>query len=70
MNCVTLAKRTEIAVKEMDLEAEIVKVTDYQVIAAHGILKTPALMIDEKLVFTGKVPTLQELKEYIKGAQN
>jgi small redox-active disulfide protein 2 len=65
MNCTTLAKRTEEAVKEMELDAEIVKITDYQVIAAYGVMKTPALIVDEKLMFYGKVPTVNELKEYL-----
>jgi len=65
MNCTTLAKRTEQAVKELNIDAEIVKITDYQVIAAYGVMKTPALIIDEKMAFYGKVPSVDELKEYI-----
>ena len=70
MNCKTLYSRTETAVKELNIEAEITKVEDYQVIAAYGVMKTPALVIDENLVFYGKVPTVAELKDYITNGVN
>lgn len=65
MNCVTLAKRTEQAVKELGIEADITKIEDYQLIAEYGVMKTPALVVDEKLIFYGKVPTVKELKDYL-----
>jgi small redox-active disulfide protein 2 len=65
MNCVTLAKRVEEAVKELGIDAEITKVTDYQLIASYGVMKTPALVVDEKLLFYGRVPTVRELSEYL-----
>lgn len=54
-NCITLNQNTEIALKEMGLEAEIVKVTAFQEIMAYGVMSTPALVIDEKVVSYGKV---------------
>lgn len=54
-NCITLNQNTEIALKEMGLEAEIVKVTSFQEIMAYGVMSTPALVIDEKVVSYGKV---------------
>jgi small redox-active disulfide protein 2 len=65
MNCNTLAKRISEAIKELEIIAEITKVEDYQIIAAYGIMKTPAMLIDEKIMFYGKVPTVRELKEII-----
>lgn len=65
MNCVTLAKRVEEAVKELGIDAVITKVTDYQLIASYGVMKTPALVVDEKLLFYGRVPTVRELSEYL-----
>lgn len=71
MNCTTLEKRVHTAVKEMGIDAEVFKITDYAKIAEYGVMKTPALVIDEKLMFYGKVPTINELKEYIqKGVKN
>lgn len=54
-NCVTLKENTEIAIKDMGIEAEIVKVTDFKDIMAYGVMSTPALVIDEKVVSFGKV---------------
>jgi small redox-active disulfide protein 2 len=67
MNCVTLAKRTKDALNELGFDAEISKVEDYKDIAAYGVMKTPALVIDEKVMFYGKVPTVNELKTIITG---
>lgn len=53
--CVTLAENTKVALSELDMEAEIVKVTDFAEIAAFGVMSTPALAIDEKIVSFGKV---------------
>ncbi len=54
-NCVSLKENTETALKEAGLEAEIVKVTDIKDIMAYGVMSTPALVIDEKVVSFGKV---------------
>ena len=45
---------------------EVVKVSDYAAMAQRGILSTPALAIDGKLVFQGKVPSTAELLELLK----
>ena len=54
-NCITLKENTEVALKEMNREAEIIKVTEFPDIAAYGVMATPALVIDEKVVAFGKV---------------
>lgn len=54
-NCVILGENTEVALKELGMEAEIVKVTEIQDIMAYGIMSTPGLVIDEKVVSFGKV---------------
>ena len=54
-NCVTLAANTKEALTKLSKEAEIVKVTDFADIAAYGVMSTPALVIDEKVVSFGKV---------------
>jgi small redox-active disulfide protein 2 len=65
MNCKTLYRRTEEALNELHLEATIEKVESYQDIAAYGILKTPGLVIDEKVVVAGFVPPVEKLKEIL-----
>jgi hypothetical protein len=46
-------------------EAEIVKVTDFAEIAAYGVMSTPGLVVDEKVVSTGKVLTADEIGRLI-----
>ena len=60
-NCVTLKENTEFALKEAGIEAEIVKVTDIQDIMAFGVMSTPALVINEKVVSFGKVLKPKEI---------
>ena len=54
-NCENLADNTKAALKELGLEAEIEKVTDFGQIAGYGILSTPGLVVDDKVVSSGKV---------------
>jgi small redox-active disulfide protein 2 len=54
-NCIALKNNTEEAIKEKGIEAEVVKVEDYKDIVSYGVLQTPALVIDEKVVSFGKV---------------
>ncbi len=54
-NCITLKDNTEKALKEIGIEAEIVKVEDMKDIVSYGVMQTPALVIDEKVVAYGKV---------------
>jgi small redox-active disulfide protein 2 len=60
-NCVILKENTEKALKDTDIEAEIVKVTDFKDILAYGVMSTPALVIDEKVVSFGKVLKPKEI---------
>ncbi len=64
-NCVTLKENTEIALKEMGLEAEIIKVTDFKDIMAYGVMSTPALVVDEKVVSFGKVLKPKEISKVL-----
>lgn len=64
-NCKTLEKSVINALAEMDLSANVSKEEDIQKIMAYGIMRTPGLVIDEKVVLAGRVPSLNELKEII-----
>lgn len=63
--CVTLKENTEMALKEMGVEAEIIKVTDFKDIMAYGVMTTPALVIDEKVVSFGKTLKPKEIVKII-----
>ena len=63
MNCITLEKRVRTAVQELGIDADVYKISDYAKIAEYGVMKTPAMVVDEKVIFYGKVPSVSELKE-------
>lgn len=65
MNCKTLERRTQEAVEQMRTGAIVEKVTDLDGIASYGVLRTPGLVIDERLVWQGGVPTVERIKELI-----
>lgn len=64
-NCVTLTDNTKAALAEIGVEAEIEKVTDFAEIAKYGIMSTPGLVIDEKVVSFGKVLKPQDIVKII-----
>jgi len=66
--CNTLAKATQEAVNELGIEANITKIDDMLKILAYGVLNTPALVINEKLVLSGKLASVEEIKEFIQKA--
>jgi len=63
--CKTLEKNTRDAVAELGLEASISKVEDIVDIMSYGIMSTPALVIDGKVVIKGRVPSMDEIKELL-----
>lgn len=65
-NCVTLAENAKTTLTELSLEAEIEKVTDFGEIAKYGVMSTPALVIDEKVVSVGKVLKPKEIVKILK----
>ena len=64
-NCKTLEKFTINALAELDISANVEKVEDIQQIMSYGIMRTPGLVIDGKIILSGKVPSVTELKEII-----
>lgn len=65
-NCVKLTGNTEEALKELGIEAEIVKVTDFMDIMKYGVMTTPALVVDEKVVSSGKVLKTKDIVNLLK----
>jgi small redox-active disulfide protein 2 len=63
--CKSLEKVTRKAVEELNLDAKVEKVEDIQKIMEYAVMRTPALVIDEKLVLSGQVPKVNELKELL-----
>jgi len=65
-NCIRLGNNVAQAIKELEIEATIEKVTDYADIVSYGVMSTPALVVNNKVVFSGQVPNVEKLKEYLK----
>ncbi len=53
------------AVKELNIDAKIVKVTDISEIMERGVIVTPAVSIDGNIVISGKVPKIEEAKKLL-----
>ena len=56
-NCVRLEKNAREAISLAGIDAEVTKVTDYAEIMAYGIMSTPGLVIDGKVVSYGRIPS-------------
>ena len=63
--CQQLEKTTKEVVKELAIDATIEDVKDIKKIMQYPILTTPGLVIDEKLVCSGRVPTKAEVTNFI-----
>lgn len=63
--CIALADNAKAAALAAGKDAEIVKVTDFAEIAAFGVMSTPGLVVDGKVVSTGKVLTADEIGKLI-----
>jgi small redox-active disulfide protein 2 len=63
--CKTLEQATRKAVAEMSISASIEKVEDIVKIMGYGVMQTPALVINEKVTISGRVPSISELKELL-----
>lgn len=64
-NCKNLEKATLNALAELGLSAKVEKVEDITRIMGYGIMRTPGLVINDKVVLSGRVPAMHELKEII-----
>ena len=63
--CAQLAENTEQAAKSLGLDYTLEKITDLKQIAAHGVMFTPALVVDGQVKFSGTVPSVEEIKKII-----
>jgi small redox-active disulfide protein 2 len=63
--CKKTKELAEKAVKEIGIDAEIVKVEDFDKILEYGVMITPALVIDGDVKIAGKVPNLEDIKNWI-----
>ncbi len=67
-NCHTVAERAETAVCELNVEAKVELNTDMATLMRYGVMQTPAIVINEKLVSTGRVPAISQIKTMLQRA--
>lgn len=65
--CQSTEQTVKKALAELNLQAEVVKITDISAIIDRGVMSTPALVVDGKLVLQGKIPTVDQVKQLIGG---
>lgn len=64
-NCHRLEERVTAALGEIGEDPTVEMVTDFARIAAYGVMSTPALMVDERVVMSGRVPEVAEIVEML-----
>jgi small redox-active disulfide protein 2 len=64
-NCKRVEQIARKVVTDLGVEAEVIKVTDYSDILNHGVLATPGLVINEKVVSTGRIPSPAEITTWV-----
>ena len=67
-NCKRLEEIARKAASDMNVTAEFAKVTDYNDILAYDVLSTPGLVINEKLVSSGRIPSPAAVAAWIDDA--
>lgn len=68
VNCKRLESIAREVVGEMDVEASVTEVTDMAKIVAYDIVTTPGLVINDKVVSSGRVPTKSEVTTWVASA--
>jgi len=67
-NCKRVEQITNKVITELALDAEVIKITDYAKIMAYDILSTPGLVVNEKVVCSGRIPTPAEVTNWLTDA--
>ncbi len=65
-NCENTASMIEKKAAELGIEAKVEKVTDMATIMGYGVMSTPGVVVDEKLVHAGGVPSIDAIADWLK----
>lgn len=65
--CTQLKQNVEKVIEELKIDASVEKVEDIQKIISYGVMGTPALVIDEEVVSTGKLLKPKEIAKILQG---
>lgn len=63
--CEKLKKNIEKALADLDIDADVEKVEEINEIIKYNVMLTPALVINEKLISSGKVLSVKEIKKIV-----
>ena len=66
-NCKTTLKLIEEVGAEKDVQIQLAKVEDIQAIMAYGVMSTPGVVIDEKVIHSGGVPGRDTIAQWLEG---
>ncbi len=64
-SCISAEKAVTNIVKELNIDAHVVKVTDIEEIMLYDVMRTPAIVIDGKVVMAGKIPSKEDLLPFL-----
>jgi len=64
-NCKQLEKNTNEALRQLNINAEVIKITEISEIMNYGVMSTPALVIDEKIATYGVIPSVENIKKIL-----
>ena len=64
-NCKDLERVTREALAELGVDAVVEKVEDYPTIVGYGVMSTPGLVVDEKVLVSGRVPKAAEVRDLL-----
>lgn len=64
-NCKKLEQNAKQAILELGIDATVEKVQDIKEIVGYGVMRTPALVVDEQVKVVGKVASVEEIKDIL-----
>ncbi len=67
-NCKRLEQLTKKIIKDLGVEAEVIKVTDPTKYADYGVMATPGLVVNEETVSSGRIPSIAEITTFVTSA--
>jgi len=68
--CANTEANVKKALLELNKTAEVVKITDINTMIEKGIIQTPALIINGKIIMQGKIPNVEQIKQVIQKEYN
>jgi small redox-active disulfide protein 2 len=65
-NCRRLTENVQLALQQAGMTAKVEKVEDYAAIAGYGVMATPALVVDEIVLVSGRVPSPSQIEALLR----